>query len=144
MPPVSDLEATALFEQAESVETSYFAEGAGKIAFEKFAKKLMGLPVNDAVVADAARSIEAFFDVAERLLCLNDYMAGNQFTLMDIFYIPIIERLFVCGYGDSITSRKAVSAWWNRCTSRPAVKKLFADNNQAAINANKQHKSLMA
>ena len=58
----------------------YFAEPAGRIAFEKFAKRYMGLPPDDAVVSDALRSVETFFDIAERLLHHKDYMAGKDFT----------------------------------------------------------------
>jgi glutathione S-transferase len=131
LPPDSDLEAAALFDQAQSVETLYFADPAGKIAFEKFAKKFMGLPPNEAVVSDALRSVEMYFDVAERLLQHKDYMAGNDFTLADIYYIPLIQRLFACGYGDIISSRKAVNAWWERCMSRPAIQKLLAADQEA-------------
>lgn len=126
----------AQFDQAECTETAYFAEPAGKIAFEKFAKKFIGLPTDEAVVADALRAVEAFFDVAERLLQDKDYMAGDVFTLVDIYYIPLIQRLFACGYGDVVGSRKAVSAWWERCVSRPGIQgMLAADKNAAAAAA---------
>lgn len=120
----------ALFDQAQSTETLYFAEPAGKIAFEKFVKRFLGLPCNDAVVSDAVRSIEVFFDVAERLLQQNEYMAGNNLTLVDIYYIPLIQRLFACGYGDFILGREAVSAWWDRCVNRPAIRRILAANKE--------------
>jgi glutathione S-transferase len=85
LPMESDVEAAALFDQAQSTEMLYFAEPAGRIAFEKFAKRFMGLPPDDAVVSDALRSVEMFFDVAERLLQHKDYMAGKDFTLADIY-----------------------------------------------------------
>jgi glutathione S-transferase len=132
LPPDSDVEAAALFDQAQSAEMFYFAEPASRIAFEKFAKKFMGLPADDAVVSNALRSVETFFDVAERLLRHKDYMAGNDFTLADIYYIPLIQRLFVCGYGDVIGNREAVSAWWDRCTNRPAVQRVLAADKEAA------------
>jgi glutathione S-transferase len=113
----------------------YFAEPAGRIAFEKFAKRFMGLPPDDAVVSDALRSVEMFFDVAERLLHHKDYMAGNEFTLVDIYYIPLIQRLFACGYGDTIVSREAVSAWWDRCVNRPAIRRMLAADKEAAVAA---------
>lgn len=124
-------------EQAQSEEMQYFAEPAGRIAFEKFAKKFIGLPPNEAVVTDALKSVEAYFDVAERLLGNKNYMAGNEFTLVDIYYIPLVQRLFICGYGDVITSRKAVSAWWNRVVSRPAIQKIMAADKEAAAAAGK-------
>ena len=144
LPPDSDVEAAALFDQAQSAETLYFADPAGKIAFEKFAKKFMGLPPNDAVVSDALRSVETFFDVAERLLGNQDYMAGSDFTLADIYYIPLIQRLFASGYGDVIGSREAVSAWWDRCTNRPGIQSvLSADSEAAAAARNRVKASVM-
>ncbi|KAM0213265.1 hypothetical protein ACHAPA_006418 [Fusarium lateritium] len=137
LPSESDARASALLEQAQSEEMQYFAEPAGRIAFEKFAKKFIGLPPNEAVVADALKSVEVYFDVAERLLGEKDYMAGDEFTLVDIYYIPLVQRLFVCGYGDVILSRKAVSAWWDRVISRPAIHKMIAADKEAAATAGK-------
>ncbi|TQS32445.1 hypothetical protein Golomagni_07237 [Golovinomyces magnicellulatus] len=121
LPDVSNLEQVAQFEQAQSVETLYFADPAGKIAFEKFAKKFIGLPTDEAVVEQALKAVNSFFDVAETLLQERDYMAGDTFTLVDIYYIPLIQRLFACGYQEVIHSRKAVNSWWTRCTSRPTI-----------------------
>ncbi|SPJ76315.1 related to glutathione S-transferase PM239X14 [Fusarium torulosum] len=137
LPSESEAEASALLEQAQSEEMQYFAEPAGRIGFEKFAKKFIGLPPNEAVVADALKSVEAYFDVAERLLGNKNYMAGNEFTLVDIYYIPLVQRLFLCGFGDVITSRKAVSAWWDRVISRSAIQKLMAADKAAAAAAGK-------
>lgn len=135
VPSDSDVEAAALFDQAQSSETLYFAEPAGRLAFEKFAKKFIGLPADEAVVSDALRSVEAFFNIAQGLLQQHAYMAGNEFTLVDIYYIPLIQRLFACGYGDVISSRVAVSAWWNRCVNRPAIQALLAADKEAAAAA---------
>ncbi|KAF0319215.1 hypothetical protein GQ607_013608 [Colletotrichum asianum] len=136
LPPDSDMEATALFEQAQSEEMSYFADSAGKIAFEKFVKhKFMGLPPDETIVSGATQSIEAFFGVAERSLQRRDYMSGEDFTLVDIYYVPLIQRLFVCGYADLILSRKAVSAWWNRVVNRPAIQQVLAADKEAATAA---------
>ena len=128
MPAAGDIEATALFEQACSVESVYFAEPAGKIAFEKFAKKFMGMPADEVVVEGAMKALEQFLDVVEqRILSQHLYMAGNNFSLVDIFYIPLVQRLFACGYGDAIERRNGVNAWWTRCIGRPAVREvLFA------------------
>jgi glutathione S-transferase len=121
LPSKSDIEGTALFEQAQSVEMQYFAEPAGRIAFERFAKKFIGLPPNEQVVTDALKAVEAFFNVAEKLLSNRDYMVGDKFTLVDIYYVPLVQRLFVCGFGNVIADRPAVCAWWQRISTRPAV-----------------------
>ncbi|CAG9950229.1 unnamed protein product [Clonostachys rosea f. rosea IK726] len=135
LPSASDAEGMALFDQAESEEMIYFAEPAGRIGFEKFAKKFMGLPPNEAVVADSLKSVESFLDVADRLLQQKSYMAGKEFTLADINYIPLIQRLSACGYGDIINNRTAVSAWWARVINRPAIAKLLAADKEAAAAA---------
>lgn len=137
LPSNSDIEAAALFDQAQCAEMLYFAEPAGRIAFEKFAKKFMGLPPDDAVVSGALRSVKMFFDIADSLLANKDYMAGNDFTLVDIYYIPLVQRLFACGYGEIIVSREAVSAWWNRCVNRPAIQGILAADKEAALAASR-------
>ncbi|KAF2668873.1 glutathione S-transferase domain-containing protein [Microthyrium microscopicum] len=137
LPPDSNVEATAQFDQAQCAETLYFADPAGKIAFEKFARRFMGLPADEAVVSSALKSVEAFFDVAEGLLKDKEYMAGNEFTLVDIYYIPLIQRLFACGYGDVISSRKAVSEWWYRCMNRPAIQSLLKADKEAMAAASR-------
>ncbi|KAJ5144356.1 hypothetical protein N7476_004840 [Penicillium atrosanguineum] len=137
LPPDCDVEAAALFDEAQSAEMLYFTEPASRIAFEKFAKKFMGLPPDEAVVSDALRSVEMYFDIAERLLHHKKYMAGDNFTLTDIYYIPLIQRLFACGYGYIIISRKAVSAWWDRCKSRPAIRRMLAADKEAAAAASR-------
>jgi glutathione S-transferase len=129
--PKDDSESTALFNQAQLEEILYFADPAGKIGFEKFAKKFLNLPVDEVVVSSALKSLEAFFAVADRQLQSRDYMAGNEFTLVDIYYIPLIERLFACGHSGLVLSHEAVAAWWNRCVERPAIKKLLAADQEA-------------
>lgn len=140
LPADSDLNAVALYEQAESVEILYFAGPAGKIGFEKFAKKFMGLPADETVVEGALKDLNDYFDIAERLLEEQEYMAGQNFTLVDIHYIPLVERLFGCGYGDLITSRKSVNAWWDRITSRPAIKQMLAADREAMVAATASRK----
>jgi glutathione S-transferase len=131
MPSDSDPEATALFDQAVSTMTSYFAESAGKIGFEMFAKRFIGLAPDEAIVIDARRSLEQFFDTAECLLQQSGYMAGSNFTLVDIYYIPLVQRLFDCGHGDLVTSRGAVSVWWDSCFKRPATQMVVAATKEA-------------
>ncbi|ORY08983.1 glutathione S-transferase domain-containing protein [Clohesyomyces aquaticus] len=131
LPLSSDLKAVAQFDQAESEEMVYFAEPAGKIGFEKFVKRFMGLPADEVVVADALKAVERFFDVAERMLQQKDYMAGANFSLADINYLPLVQRLFVCGYGDVVRGRKTVSAWWDRCMDRPGIQKMLAEDKEA-------------
>ncbi len=53
-------------------------------------------------------------------------MSGKDFTLVYIYYIPLIKRLVAVGYGEVILSRQAVADWWNRCISGPAIANMLA------------------
>jgi glutathione S-transferase len=136
LPPSTDAEATALFDEAESVEIFYFADPVQKLAFEKLIKKFMtgGAP-DEKVVADALQALETYFDAAENLLQRRSYMAGENYTLIDLYYIPLMLRLFALGHGDLITSRKAVNAWYDRCVNRPAIQRVLAADMEAAAGA---------
>lgn len=135
LPPSSDAEATASFDEAESVESFYFTDPVTKITIEKVVKKVRGLPPDEKIVADSLQALETYFDAAENLLQKRSYMAGESFTLVDIYYIPLMERLIALGYGELITSHKAVNAWYDRCQSRPAIQKVLAADKEAAAAA---------
>jgi glutathione S-transferase len=129
LPPPSDLVARALFDQAESAEACHFSSTAGVISFEKFVKPSIGLGT-DALVVDAKRKeLESHFDVVDKILAKQEYMAGDSFGLVDIFYIPMVDRLAKCGEGNLVEGRKNVSAWWERCVGRLAVKKFLAEQS---------------
>lgn len=82
---------------------------------------MLQLPTDEDAVSEAVKSLSDFFDVQERLLKKGEYMAGVQFSLVDIYYIPAILRLFMLGYEYLVRDRPSLSAWWDRCMDRPAV-----------------------
>lgn len=57
-------------------------------------------------------------------------MAGKEFTLVDVYYIPLVKRLGACGYMELVSSRPAVKAWWERCVNRPGIKALLAADEE--------------
>lgn len=83
----------------------------------------MGLTTDQAVVARERKKLQEYFDIIDEILARQGYLAGNDYSLVDIYHIPVVERLFACGDGDLIRERGNVNAWWQRCLSRPAVKK---------------------
>lgn len=64
-------------------------------------------------------------------------MAGDAFTLVDLDYVPFVKRLFLVGDGDSVTSRPAVQAWWDRVVNRPAVARMLAADDETRAAAQK-------
>ena len=130
-PSSTNLKALALFEQAESVETQYFSEAAGKIAFEKFAKVMfMGMKADEEIVLKALKDLEGWRGVMDKLLEGKNFMAGETFSLIDIFYIPMVKRLEECGVGDVITGKGNLKAWWDRCRNRDSVRGLWRGDEE--------------
>ncbi|KAK2751166.1 hypothetical protein FQN57_000243 [Myotisia sp. PD_48] len=125
VPPASDLLATARFEQAVSSEASYFDSPSGKLAAQSFIFPLFGKKPNEAIVAEAREELAAYFDICESQFAKhgNKFMAGDLFTLADIFYVPLIARMVERGNGDLIEKRPNMKAWWERCLARPATGK---------------------
>merc|ERR1711879_50815 len=116
----------AKFETATSVEYSNFDPQASGLAFECIFKKMKGLGEADPARVEAlAKQLATYLDGYEQILSKSTYMAGEDFTLVDIFHIPYGAKLFAIGKGDLITSRPHVAKWWKAITEREAVKKVI-------------------
>jgi glutathione S-transferase len=128
VPSLSDLKARALFDQAEGVEVSHFSPSVDTISYERFAKPVMGLETDEKRVGEARGRLEAHFDVLEGILGGQAFIAGKGFSLVDICYVVMVDRLRNCGEGELVSGRKNLSAWWARCLERPAVKKFLEES----------------
>jgi len=119
IPPPSDLQVTALFDQALSIEQSNFDGSAQGIRFERIAKKLRGLQPDEARVADLKITLAAKLDVYEKILSKQKYIAGYELTLADLYHLP-------CGASvkqlepELFASRPHVAKWFESIESRPA------------------------
>lgn len=116
----SDAKGRAIMEQWMSVETSNFTPHAMKIIYEDLFKKLQGAQPDAATIQAGETAVSKTLDILEKRLGEVEYIAGADFTLADICYMPYIEYLFASGHGELITSRPNVAAWWNRISARPS------------------------
>jgi len=66
-------------------------------------------------------------DTFEKVLGKQKYMGGDEFSLVDIFYIPHTQKLFVIGDGAFIESRPNVKAWWERVSTRESWKQCYKE-----------------
>jgi glutathione S-transferase len=73
-------------------------------------------------VALVTKKLSEKLDIFATVLAKQKYMGGDNFSLIDIFYMPYTEKLFEAGEGELITSRPSVKAWWDRVTSRTTWK----------------------
>ncbi|KAF5349755.1 hypothetical protein D9758_010192 [Tetrapyrgos nigripes] len=127
VPASSDLKATALFEQAASIETANFDSFAGKVAVEGYIKpQFFNLPKNQVVYDEAAKTLSAKLDAYEKILSRQKYLAGDELTLADLYHLPFGTNVAAAGC-DLLTSKGPnVTRWWKDISSREswtAVKK---------------------
>jgi len=123
--PSKDAASKGLFEQAASIETSYFDPSASGIVFEKLFKKMKGLgEADEARVATLKQQLNDKLDVYDKILAKQPYLAGQEFTLADLFHLPYGARLVQIGEGHFFDSRPNVKKWWDTITSRPSWKKV--------------------
>ena len=67
--------------------------------------------------------LDQTLDVMNTRLGETQYLAGGEFTLADIVYLPYLEYLKMTPAWDAVTQRPNVMAWWQRCSERPSWKK---------------------
>ena len=85
---------------------------------------MLGLPVNESVVACFEKRLAEKMDVLNLILSKQPYMGGDTFSLIDIFYMPLMAALFRVDEGHRISERPCIQAWWDRVTARESWKKL--------------------
>ncbi|PIL33483.1 hypothetical protein GSI_04106 [Ganoderma sinense ZZ0214-1] len=110
IPDPNDLKKTALFEQAVNIETSNFDHGASSLAYEKNFKK---------------RVVESRLEGYEAVLSKQKYMAGDEYSLVDIFHLSYGSLLKDMDF-DYLESEKypTIARWWKDISNRPAWKKV--------------------
>ncbi|GLB45764.1 putative GST superfamily protein [Lyophyllum shimeji] len=114
-----DPKAKALFEQACSVETSNFDSLVAKAVAEKVFKPYLGQTPDQAVFDELIKQLGPRLDAYEKILSKQKYVAGDEFTLADVFHLPYGALLSVAG-SDILTdpSRPNVARWWKDITGR--------------------------
>ncbi len=109
-----------------SVEQCYFSGPALDIIQNRFFCKNRGEAGDEAVAAQGVAEVARPLDVIDTALASSPYLAGDQFTLADITWMPYVDYLFPSGEAALVTGRKNVAAWWERVSSRPTWKSVLA------------------
>lgn len=85
---------------------------------------MFGQPVDEVALENAKKTLAEKLDVFDGILAKQDYMGGTNFSLVDIFYMPLMSKLFEVNEGDLVGTRPNVQAWWDRVSARNSWKKL--------------------
>ncbi|KAL8927915.1 MAG: hypothetical protein Q9172_001141 [Xanthocarpia lactea] len=117
--PEGDDKAYGLFEQACSVEQSYFMAASEMIGTELIIKKLKGLgPPDEARVAQAGADLDQVFAYYDKVLARQSYLAGDELTLVDLFHLPNGSALKAFGYKGTFEKYPNVDKWFTGLQAR--------------------------
>jgi glutathione S-transferase len=116
----SDAKAHAKMEQWISVETSEFTPNAMKFVYEHIFKRPQGPEVLEA----AGKGLDASTAVLDKQLATTAYLAGDEFSLADVCFMPYFEYAMGTPAKEILAKHPHVMAWWNKVSERPTWKKV--------------------
>ncbi|WP_129790687.1 glutathione S-transferase family protein [Sphingosinicella sp. CPCC 101087] len=117
VPP--DVRGRAAMDQWIDVGYSYFSAAALKPILHH----VFGFPQDEPTLEAASAMIEQTLDVLEARLGAGPFLAGEQFSLADIVYLPDLDYLMATPLQAAVSSRGNVASWWARSSERPSWRK---------------------
>ncbi|THH27556.1 hypothetical protein EUX98_g6628 [Antrodiella citrinella] len=149
-PKPSDLQKWAKFEQAASIEQSNFDVYAAGLAAERVFRPAKGLAGDENVAQRHIEMLSAKLDAYDVILSKQRYLAGDEYTLADLFHLPygaLITKIGIDFLVDEtkrphvarcvinsvargrpedylLTRSSPVDRWWKEISSRPAWQKV--------------------
>jgi len=117
VPNPSDLQETALFDQAASIEQADFDPFTSGIVGERVFARYRGAEPNEARVEQCKTMLKKKLEGYERILSKQKYIAGNDLTVVDFFHLPygtMCEDVFP----DIYEGHTNFLRWWNELKAR--------------------------
>lgn len=101
------------------VESAYFTPHAMTFIYEH----LLGRPQGEEALAAARTALAHTLGVLDARLAQAPYLAGEDFSLADVVYMPYLQYLQSTPAFELVKARANVLAWWQRVAERPSWKK---------------------
>ncbi|HEY3816819.1 MAG TPA: glutathione S-transferase N-terminal domain-containing protein [Polyangiaceae bacterium] len=115
-----DMKARGKMEQWISIEMSEFSGHAMKFVYKHVFKR-----EQDAAVLEAAtKALETTCAFMDRELAKNQYVAGADFSIADIGFMPYIEYAMGTPAKEIFTKHPHLMSWWGRIGERPTWRKV--------------------
>ncbi|XP_073063356.1 glutathione S-transferase-like [Primulina eburnea] len=108
------------------VESQSFDAAASKISFELVVKPMLGMAIDESVVAANEGKLASILDIYESRLAASKYIGGDAYSLADLHHLPIINNLFRTKIKALFEARPHVSAWCADILGRAAWQKVVA------------------
>ena len=119
-----DAQGAALTDQWISSIDSYFVPHVAPVIVETLFRRYLGGEANLAAIESGREKMQTALDVADHVLARSPYLAGKEFSLADIHFMPYFEYLEKIGLDELVKQRKDLSAWWQRVSGRPSWQKV--------------------
>ena len=128
--PNPKLTPTSLVQRAEmerwiSVEQSYVESVVGRFFVQKILHPMQGKNTDLAVVDGARKDAARVFGVLDQRLRIQPYLAGEEFSLADLFIMPYHFHLSHAKEVETMEAHPHLMAWWNRVSARPSWQSLL-------------------
>ena len=124
----SDPKKRAIMEQWVSLEEGTLSPLLGTIVRHRYYGLKFGREPDEESVRTAIKESAKGLDVMNDHLAKNEYLAGDQFTLADAFFMPNMALLMRTSESSLIGRRQHLAMWWQRVSARDAWKKTDALN----------------
>ena len=118
-------------EQWLSLEHGTITPEFATIVFQRVFATRYGKTTDEAVVKAAADKVAQGLDIMDAHLAKNEYLAGDEFSLADVFFIPYFALALNTPEATLITSRPHIDAWFKKITARPSWAKVQTYNEFA-------------
>lgn len=109
-------------DRAEALQWLFFLAqhvmpAAGQVAL-RIRAKVVGIPVDEAVVAQGEQGMKAALPVLEAQLATHKWLLGSDFSLVDCAYCPILNVADKAGF--DLGAFPKTKAYLDACRARPA------------------------
>jgi len=115
-----DLQDRARMEQWISIETSNFTGPVMKFIYHYIFQNKQSQETLDT----ATKQLDTALGVMEKQLAAHPFLAGTQFSLADICFMPYIEYAMNTPAKEQFPKFPHVTAWWNKLSERPTWRKI--------------------
>ena len=112
----------AVMEQWISVETSNFTPHAMTYIYQYVFAPMRGGQPDMAKIEAAKPKLETCLAIMDKQLAKTPHIAGEQFSLADVCYMPYVEYVMGTPGKDVFSPHANVGAWWKRVSERASWK----------------------
>jgi glutathione S-transferase len=124
----ADPEKRAIMEQWISLEQGTITPEISGIVAQRFFAPMFGGQTDEAAIAQHVAKAKQGLDVMDAHLAKNQYLAGDQFTLADAFFMPYFALALHTPEAPLLSGRPNIDAWWKRVSARPSWTKALELN----------------